>query len=197
MKKITQTNKNSRLLPNSGFTLVEIIIVVLLFAIMIGTLYNLLDGYGKIRVYGEAQIITVEQGRAAMDEIAKYAAQSRRVLTSQTINGIIYASNAMTLVLQLPAINGNGDIVDGAWDYAAFYLSVGSRLYRSSEPNVASARPAGTKFLSDSVSGIQFTYDNADFAQVRNVSASIQTQHMARNKTVESNIAEQITLKNY
>jgi prepilin-type N-terminal cleavage/methylation domain-containing protein len=192
-KKIKEPSPMSR---ETGFTLIEVVIATSIVAILIGALYGLFEGYGRLRSYGEAQIITVEQARDAMDAIEKYVSQAHRVLASQTVNGQPYVSSTSTLVLQLPAVNASQDIVNGAWDYVVFFQS-GSNFFRSLQPNASSVRPAGQKLMSDSVAGAVFTYDNIDFDQVRTVTVQIDVQRVVRQRTVSSNTSGLIELKNY
>lgn len=180
----------------NGFMLMEVMVAIAIIAILIGVLFSLFSGVGQLRLFGEAQIEAVEQGRAAANEIAKSVSQSHRVLANQTIGGADYYSSASTVVLQLPAINGNKDIVEGAWDYAVFYLS-GNDLYFLLQPDGASTRAAAQKRLSDSIFGLEFTYDDYDFAKVRNVGADIGIRRAARDQIVSSREVQKIELKNY
>jgi len=182
--------------PEKGFTLIEAIIVVASLSILVGVFFYLFDGVSQLRLFGEAQITSVDQGRISINEFTKYVSQGNRVLASRTIGGTNYDSNAFTVVLQIPAIDSNGDVIDSIWDYAVFYLS-GSDLHYIFQPDNLSARPAAQRRLSDSVTNLSFVYDDPDFTKVRNVGIDISVQRMARSQAVSTHFIEEVELKNY
>lgn len=181
---------------NKGFTLIETVMGIFIAAILIITVFYLFDGLGRIRVFCEAQIASTEQERLAMAEIVEYSAQSHRVLASQTIGGVDYNSNASSLVLQLPAIDANGDIIDGAWDFAVFFLA-GDDLQFMLQPDAASSRLPAQRRLSDSASILEFFYDNADFTQVRYVEVNLAVAKTARGQILIGRSRQKTELKNY
>jgi hypothetical protein len=176
---------------------VEIAIVIFLFAIILLALFNLFDWHGKVFRFQEGQFQVTSSSRAAVNEIQHYTLQAYRVLASRTINGSNYNSGGQTLVLQLPAIDGSGAVLDATWDYAAFYLT-GANLYATIQADSASSRPSiTTKLLSDTVSALTFTYNSADFNLVNKVTVDITTQKQVRAQLLSDRLQENLYLRNF
>lgn len=188
-------------LNTRGFSFLETIIVVAVMSLIFFAMADLYRWYGKIFSLGDAQFNTVNDVRTAFLELKQYAAPAHRVLATSTINNTLYASGTTTLVLQLPTINSAGDTVDNVWDYAVFYTS-STKLYSYLQAAAASSRITGLKLLGETVSSTVFTYDSADWAQVKSVGIDIITKkqlnkNLASQQLVTSHETETIFLKNY
>ncbi len=182
----------------AGFSILEVIIGVGIFIVLFLALFGIYEGYGKLYSVGQAEITTLKNVRIALNEVNNFAAQAHRVLASQIINNISYQSSSTTLILQLPAITSAGDTIPDSWDYAVFYLGTTTTLYRFLQADAASARsPAGLKALSTGVSNVTFTYDNADFTQVKKVGIALETQAQENHQLVKKYLIEQSGLRNY
>lgn len=183
-------------MKNRGFTLVEIVLVLGLMALILLALTTLFINHNSIYNFQQGFIKTAGSGRTSLNEITLYTAQGYRVLASQTINSTSYTSGPTVLVLQLPSIDSSGLVINGSWDYVAFYTS-GSQLLRQSQSAVGSARPTGARLLSQSVSAISFAYDNIDFSLVKKVSIDLQTQETVKDQVITNRLAQQVVLRNY
>lgn len=178
-------------------TLIETLIAVGLFILVALALFGVYEVYGKIFNLGNAHFSAVGGSRSVLTQLANFTSQANRVLASSVINGVNYISNTTTLVLRLPAIDVAGKTIDNTWDYAVFYVS-STNLYSFLEKNVTSTRVGGgPKLLSNSVQSVSFSYDNADFTQVKKVTAEVFTRAVENRVPVESRASEQIFLKNY
>ncbi|OGH69139.1 MAG: hypothetical protein A2754_02560 [Candidatus Magasanikbacteria bacterium RIFCSPHIGHO2_01_FULL_47_8] len=183
--------------PN-GFSILEVIVGVGIFAVLLLALFGLYEGYGKLYSVGQAEITTLTSARKTLNEIGDFTAQAHRILASQVINSTTYQSSSTTLVLQLPAITGTGDVVANSWDYVVFYSGGTTTLYRYLQVDAASSRgSAGLKSLSTIVSNITFTYDNADFTQVKKAGVALSVQARDNHQLITKYLTEQIGLKNY
>lgn len=179
-----------------GATIVEALVVLALFVLISVTLVSLYFQHGELYSMGQAQFESVASARAALNGISAYAVQARRVVASQTITGTLYTAGTSTLVLEIPSINENGDIIENTFDYAAFYTS-STALYRALAPSPPSARADGTKFLADNLTNLMFSYDNADFSQVKKVTVSVTSTTAIGRATEEHHESVELILRNY
>lgn len=189
----------SPILKNSaGFTLIEVMVVTVLFVLIIAGLFELYMWHGKMYDYEQALARTEGSARAAVDNMDAYISQAYRVLPSATINGNLYATATTTLVAELPAIDGSGDVLNGKWDTVAFYLT-GNQLFEAVSSDPSSSRLSLVKQLSDTAESLAFTYNNTDDSQVTEVTVSLTTttQMQTTKQTVSSAVEQDIYLRNY
>jgi len=178
-----------------GFTIVETVITISIFMVILLAFFNLYSHYNN--VFNSQQAISKVAGSAtlAMSDMQNYILQADQVASSHTFSSTVYTSGANTLVLELPAINSSGDIVTEKFDYVAFYTS-GAKLYRLLSTDAASNRSPGLKQLSDSLSSLVFTYDNATINQSDKVDIDIQTQAQLKPQPMQYRLKQQIYLRN-
>lgn len=124
------------------------------------------------------------QSMAALDDIDNWVRTANQTLVSY--EG--YNSGSQVLILQVQSVNISNQLIAGTFDYVVFYLS-GTDLLRQVVPNVASVRVAGLKKLASNVSGLIFTYNNIDFAQVTQIDTSLTLTESAgfQNRTITQN----------
>jgi prepilin-type N-terminal cleavage/methylation domain-containing protein len=195
----TQSNSSitlTTLMKQNGFTLIETLVVIAVFAVVVLVLLNLFDRHGALYTYEQAQLAVSGGSRITMTEVNTYASQAYRIMASADVGGTTYTSGTTTLVLQIPTVNSSGNIVADTWDYAVFTLT-GASLTEIIQPDGQSARPAVSRLLSDIVSGLSFTYDNPDLAMARKVNVSLTTAQQVRNQIVRVQLDQDIYLKNY
>lgn len=178
-----------------GFTLIETIVVIAISVVALLALVNLFLIFNT--TYGNQQAFMAASGSAggAMNALEAAIMPADHVLASHSFSGTTYSSNATTLVLELPAVDSSGNIIANTEDYIAFYSS-SEKLYRLIQTGAGSARHSGLTQLSTTLNSISYTYDNADFTKVTNVTADIVTQAQFKQKTVQGHLNEQIYLRN-
>jgi Tfp pilus assembly protein PilV len=182
---------------NSGFTIIEIVIVIFLTSILLLGLFSLYEWHATMYNYEEITVRVAESGRNAMQAMYANTAQAYRVLATSTVNSTLYSSGPSTLVLQIPAIDSSSNIVVGKWDYAAFHSS-GTNLYMDISADAASSRKKVVgKLLSDSLYSLNFTYDDSNFTLVKKVVVDLQNRLTQRNRTVNNRLQQSFYLKNY
>ncbi len=179
-----------------GFTLIEIVVVVGVFAIMIFALLNLYLAYGSLYNFQNAQLTTQTEGRAVMSEFSLFTIQGHQVLSNITIATNTYYSGTTTLVLEIPSITSGGSIISNTWDYVVFYVS-GKKIYRTIQPDAASARISGTKLLTSNLQSLSITYNNADLTQAQKVSIDLTLQNINVKNTATNHLTEDLILRNF
>lgn len=178
-----------------GFSLIEAVVLTGVSVMALLALVNLFLIFNSI--YGYQQVFSAAAGSAgsAMNALEAAILPAERVLSSHDFDGTIHSSATTTLVLQLPAVDGSGDIIPGTSDYVAFYAS-STTLYRLTQAGTGSARLSGLTQLSAALFSISFAYDDGDFAKVANVTADIQTQAQFKQQAAQSRLREQLHLRN-
>jgi prepilin-type N-terminal cleavage/methylation domain-containing protein len=179
----------------AGFTLIETVIVVAISVSMMTALGILVYTFNKISTYEQAAVQSSGSASAMMREIESLALPARAVLQTHAFSGQTYTSSSAVLVLEIPSIDGSGNVVASTYDYAAFYVT-GTNAYRLLEANASSARASNTKQLSSTVSALTFTYNDADFTAVHTVTIDVQTQAQVKQDILTDHRREQIRLRN-
>jgi prepilin-type N-terminal cleavage/methylation domain-containing protein len=180
----------------AGFTLIELLIVLAVSSLLLMAFFTLFEWHSKIYGYQEALVRVTESGRASMEALDLSVRQSRRILASHDFDGTTFGSGATALVLQLPAINAGGEVLPAKWDYVVFYQS-GNKLYQRTQADPGSSRVGRLRQLSDTVSGLEITYDNADPDLSKKVGVDLTTMQAFRGHNVANRLQQNIYLLNY
>lgn len=183
------------ILNNRGLTFIEAIIAVAVLIFVSVALLTLYNSYTKVYNYQETVMRVAGSARTTANELQNTALQSNQIVASHTFSGHEYSTDESTVVLEIPSVDGSGNIVSGKHDYAVFY-TIGTDLYKLVQADAASSRPSGLKQLSDSIAAITFIYNNADLAQADKIDADMQMQATSRRQTVTYNLRESIYLRN-
>ncbi len=179
-----------------AFTLIEVLISVGIFALMSLAIIQLVISNTVLSQSQSATIEVVGSASTIMNDIHTSALQAITVVGSHAFSGTTYSTSANTLVLKLPSITSTGATVGGQYDYIAYYAT-GTSAYRLIDAGVGSARPAGSKRLSDAITTFVFTYGNADPTLSTSTVIDVQTQKTVRAKDISTHVREQIYLRNY
>lgn len=168
--------------------------IFVLSLLLLGML-SLFDWHNKVYYLEQAEVQATGSARTALSHMDKYIGQASTILASQDIGGTTYNSGATTVVLQIPAIDNNNDIIATTSDYVVYYVD-GTQLFEVLQAGTNSIRKSATKQLSDSVNTLSFSYDNADYSQVRKVTVDLQTRAQARATQVNTHLTQTIFLRN-
>lgn len=178
-----------------AFTLIETVVVVAISAAALIALANLFFIFNSMYGYQQAFMAAAGSSGASLNAFGESVLPASQVLASHNFGGTTYTSSADTLVLELPSVDGSGNIISGTKDYVAFYAS-STKLYRLTLAAASSVRVSELKQLSGTLLSLQLTYDNADLAQATNVIVDIETQAQFKQQTVQSHLREQFYLRN-
>jgi|GEM_PF-512346 len=179
-----------------GFTLVETLIIVVIASLLMMALFSLFEWHSSMYKYQQALVRVTGSARASLQAMDLYVRQAGAVLSSHDFNGTVYNSGPSVLVLQLPSVDDNGDVLAGKSDYIVFYAD-GNRLMQRVQADASSARVSITKQLSDTLDSLTLTYDNVDPAQVKMVSADIRTVQQVKGQVVRDRLSQNMYLKNH
>lgn len=178
-----------------GFTLVEILISTAVVGLIMLVLYNVYIGYNAVFVIQQARIEVNGSAREVVDEFKHTALQASQVVASHTISGEDYTSGSDEAVFRLPAIDSTGATIAGVYDYVAFFASSTS-VYKVTDAGAGSARGSGTRRLSDTLSVLAFTYNNASLSLATSTDIDIQTQKTVGGQVIQAHLHESARLRN-
>lgn len=180
----------------TGYTLIEIVIVLGLFGMLTSVLTLLFLNFNGAFLFGNGRIDTAGSANTTMTTAEKLILPARHVLASHVFTSGTYSSASTTLVLELPSHDASGAVISSTYDYAVLYKT-GTTIYALVETNAASARRSGTKILSTSASNLTFTYNNADFTQVSMVDIALTMSTSVKQSSVTAGLRQQMYLRNF
>lgn len=178
-----------------GFSLIETMVVLGISVAALIALVNLFLMFNSIYGYQQAFIASAGSAGTTMNALEAAILPANQVLVSHSFSGDTYTSSETILVLELPSIDSSGALIAGAKDYVAFYTS-GASFFRRTEAAAGSVRISGVKTLSSAVASISFSYDDADFAKVTNITTDLQMQAALKQQTVQSHLSGRWYLRN-
>jgi prepilin-type N-terminal cleavage/methylation domain-containing protein len=189
------TNERWERTRSSGFTLIEILITIALFAILMFGISQLYLVYGRAVTLQESSIGIALGGSSIVDAVRTAALQAGQVVATHTFSGVVYESATTTAIFELPAVDTSGAIITNTYDYIAISAS-GSNVYRIVDAASGSARLSGEKRLTGALGELSFTYDNASFPSVASIIVDATTTALVRGTTRQTHLREHIYLRN-
>lgn len=182
--------------PNKrGFSIIEAIFASAILIFVLGAFAVLYINFSKFYNRQQAEINIGNSAREAVKELQSAVLQADQIAASHTFSGTAYSTDQDTLVLEIPSVDGSGDIVSGKHDYVVFYLT-GNNLYRLIDADAASNRSSGQNQISDAVSALTFTYNNPNLALATKIDVGLQLQTIAGGQTISYNLNQKIYLRN-
>lgn len=179
----------------AGFTLVEILISTAVVILIMLVLYNVYTGYNAVFVIQQARVEVNGSAREVVDEFKHTALQASQVVASHAFSGEDYTSGGDEVVFRLPAIDGSGVVIAGIYDHVAFYATSTS-VFKVTEAGAGSARASGNRRLSDTLSVLSFTYNNASLSMATSTEIDIQTQKTVQGQVIQAHLHESARLRN-
>ena len=180
---------------NRCFSLAESVISVAVVIYILAAFLVIYVNYDKFFNRQQVQMSIGNSARGAAAELQSAALQSDKIMSSHAISGTTYTTGAQAVVLELPSIDGSGNIISGAYDYAVFYLT-GKSLYRRVQVDADSSRHSEFNKISDAVSALAFTYNNADLAQAAKIDVDMQMQATSGKDTISYHLHQEVYLRN-
>ncbi len=179
-----------------GFTLIESIMVAAIAASMCIALGLLTFNFTTLSNYESALSQSSGSATTLMREVEALIAPADMIVSSRTFSGTLYTSDANALILEIPSIDGTGNVIANTYDYAVIYRT-GATVYRILEADPLSVRGGGTKQLSSTVSALSFAYNNTTISLASVVTVDLQTQTTVKQQTLSDHRHEQLRLRNY
>lgn len=137
------------------------IVVIGIFSLIFGTIMTIyLSGY-KIFKQQSALVEIQGQTKLVSSIITNEIKKSDKVVSSRDFAGQTYSSGADTLILELPSIDANQNVISGYYDYEVFLKDPTNpkTILEKREVSVQSTRHAETKIISTMIDAVNYTYD--------------------------------------
>lgn len=186
----------------SGFTTIELMIAatvsLLAFAVFLYVSFTIQDNIAIT----SATLGISEKGRFAIDRISKDIREAESVISSHGI----YITDDDTIVLQVPSIDANGDIIDPDvyFDYIIFALdsTYPERLLRIVDAEAVSSRSNIAETVSQSIDTLSFSSEGAglsyvtDKQSIKTVTVKIVTSAISGSSSRQNEIMTSASLRN-
>ena len=171
-----------------GMTLLELVVSIAIGSIMFMILGAVFIGQGRYFAIEDAIAETQYNAFQAVDTVGLFASSASRVLASRTINGTAYATGTNTVVLELPSINGSGDVVANAYDYVAIGLDPtnATRFMYDIDAATGTDRTDGKFVKASLVETVIFRYNTVNQASATAIDLTIRTVKSARGRTIRT-----------
>lgn len=153
---------------NYGFTLIETLLVLLMMGIGIVVLTNMFISHNRLYRSQSAELDITSSVRSVLDDIDNNVRPAHRTLGSYGA----YTASSTTLILQVQAVDPSDILISNTWDYVVYHIS-GTSLIREIIADPSSSRVSSTRTLASNVSSITFTYNNANYDLVTQVTTSL------------------------
>lgn len=148
--------------------MIEMIIVVALFAILSIVIVNLFIGQNRLYRTQTSELKLNSSARASLDDIDAATRSATRAVASYST----FTAGAQVLVLEIQSVNAQDQLIPSSNDYVVYYLN-NANLYRETLPDALSARSPGTKKLAENVGDLAFTLDSPDYDLVTEVATDL------------------------
>lgn len=178
-----------------GLTLIEMLVTIALISLLLLGVFEIYYSFSKTYTKQNASMDVAISAARIVDEVNEMGLQARSVLASHTINGSAYSTGTSTLVLQLPAVSGSGDVVSNTYDYAVFYQS-GTSAYVSMDADAASSRKDVTRTLTSVLGSLTFTYDNGDPSLSNSILVDVTTHSTTSQQSFDTHLTHTVYLRN-
>lgn len=180
---------------SAGFTIPELLVVVVVTGLIGAALIELFISYGSIVSLQGAAVEVDSSAGAIVNQVHDAAQQARAIVSSHTFSGTALSTGTSTVVFEVPAIDSAGDIVSGSYDYYGFHAS-GTDAYMFVDAGTGSSRADITKRLSQVLESMTFTYPQADVTQATSTLIDIRTSATVRQTTEARQLVERVYLRN-
>ena len=143
----------------NGFSLVEAVIFVGIMAIIVLGALSLYILQSKYLLYEIRYNETKTRLAAITNDISRTASQSIGIVSSVSINSVVYSTSANTAVFTVPAVNVSGNIIPGSSD-TLVYTKSGNSLILGTLAAAGSKRQTGTQTVLEKINSINFNYSD-------------------------------------
>lgn len=163
---------------NRGVTFVEMLVVTGISMVLFASIFtvNLL---ARQTFEFSTTFMDIHGGtRMGMDWMTKDVRWANQVLSSIKIKGTTYRTADDEIVLEIPSIDGNGDVIEGTSDYIAYHLNASDPtiLERTIDADHASDRTDETRTISNNVNTLNFSSDGTGLSSVGDVTSLTQVE---------------------
>ena len=190
--KIQSNNRIAGLSLMEAIVVIGIMTVILFMVTEIMILnYNLFESQVRRSENETGAIITTKT-------ISQMTRSATSIESTHLFGGDTHTSSSSTLVLKLPAIDANDNILEGIFDYVAFYRddTDTDKIMAVTDGDALSVRPDNTRLITANNQSLTFRYNDPTISEADRVSIYILNQQSYRNSTLKSRGWTSVFLRN-
>lgn len=187
---LNKKTKGLSLLETVIYTFIGILIIIVISEIFVNQ-----SNLGQKRT---SQSDLEKSAGSGIENIKTAVQGARTVVLSRPFGNIAYTSDEDTLILEIPSVNGSGNIISGSYDYMVFFIDPldSSLLKATTEPATGSARPGNTRIISSSVSTVEFRYNKVNTVDSTALDATIITSKTLGTGVLAAKAHAKVNLRN-
>lgn len=155
-----------------GFTLLETIFVVALSLLLFLAIHSLYTSFSSLYADESAGYAARTSAGSVIRAAESIVLPASRILAAHTFATGTYTTNSATLVVEMLAVDAEGELMTGIYDYAVIYQDASSASLQI-EAAAGSARHSRQILLGSSVTDLTFAYDAADVTNAHSVTVSV------------------------
>lgn len=178
-----------------GLGMAELIISLAILLILGALLVIFYVGYNQSLSFLTASENVNASAGAVVADMSSTIRLADQVLSSHNFSGTIYTTSSTTLVIELPTIDAAGTIQATKHDYVAYFMS-GGIIKKITDADALSSRKTGIHVLSNVGTYLSFGLDTWVVANALVVTVDVRTSATVRSQTSQSQITQQIYLRN-
>jgi len=134
----------------------------------------------------------------ALDNISTWIRGAVLVVETMDINGTIYTSDSDTLILELPSLDSQQNIIPDIFDNIVFYRdTVNSNLLKSDILlGTGSNRSPGVHLVANYLDSITFNYNDTSFPVINKVEVIISSDQTVHGKQITLGAQTTVKMRN-
>lgn len=171
-----------------GATLLELTVSMAISAIMFTILGSVFIAQSRFVAVHDAISETQLGSFNALDATGLYTASAKQIIASATLNGTAYTTSTELVILEIPAIDSNDDIIDATYDYVAIGLdpSATNTFIIDFDAHVSSDRRDLSRKITSLVEEVIFRYNTVNTTDANTIDLFVKTSRETRGITVRT-----------
>lgn len=161
--------------------LITLSILVILSALLVSVYFS----YNNVMKVYLAKTDLQTSNSIALNKITSTIKLASNIPNTKIINSNNYTTSSNTLILELPSIDSNQDIIPNTYDYIAYHLDPvdNTKLKSSQEAAPASTRKSGDSLVGENIKSLIFNYNNDEISQASSVNITIVLEKVINNRS--------------
>lgn len=175
--------------------LVAIFIILIISSLVIGIFFTFYNIYKSQLVQKEL----TNDNTITLNTMSGAIKNASKIIQNATINGHEYTTGSNTLVMELPSIDNNSNVIEGKFDFQVFYQDGSNNKLLKSElmPDAASTRNKEDQIIAFNTSNILFHFNNISYSDASQIQIVFVSTKTANNVQYEAVSQVTANLRNF
>lgn len=183
-----------------GLTLLELLISMAILGIIVVVVSNLFIAAAQYTASEQTRITVGESNSRIFSTLDRTVRQGKAILSSATINSVLYNTSDMSMVFTLPSIQIDGTLTPTTSDTAVLFtdtiITNNHRLRLIIEPDASSYRDAVDQIITDHVADVYFRYNDEDPTMANSVTITVTNSQSILGRAFTQRNLVNLTLRN-